>query len=270
MALSMDTITDLIHSIMGKPTLSNHNTEIDSLSAWYQQPLGCELAYLEVEQLQPIFHNLSGESLLQLGESELLSSIETKRVFRRFTVQPMLSSHSSQLTAQSTYTELPFSDKSIDVVFLPHTLESVADGTNVLNEVWRILAPDGHLIIVGFNPWSFWGLWRTFGQKNIAPWNKHSHGAQKWRQQIHQLNGTITLAKYLFFRPPLNNQTFLTQSRWLDKTLQLLFPAAGGVFILVAQKRTVPLTPLKSKFSWTELLAGQKTLEPTTRGVRRG
>ena len=42
----------------------------------------------------------------------------------------------------------------------------------VLREVRRVLIAEGRVIIIGFNPYSLWGLWRLFGR-----WKGPSHGA---------------------------------------------------------------------------------------------
>jgi SAM-dependent methyltransferase len=238
---------------------------------WCQQPLGIEVASLEIQQLQPILEQLSGQYLLQLGDSELLNHIQLKRIAHRAIITPHIveqCQHNNALCA--SYTELPFTNGSADVMLLPHVLEFASAPQTVLAESWRVLADDGQLIIIGFNPWSLWGLWRLLSPKNAAPWSGRFHDVQKWRKQIKHLNGSIVFFKYFFFRPPINNQNFLQQTGWLDKALQLLFPAAGGIYLLVAQKQIVPLSPIKAKFNWSKLLLAPKGLEPTTRGAQRG
>ena len=61
------------------------------------------------------------------------------------------------IVLQSTYMQLPFAMQSIDLVLLPHTLERNKDAKRVLSESWRVLAPNGHLILLGINPFSLWG-----------------------------------------------------------------------------------------------------------------
>ena len=45
-------------------------------------------------------------------------------------------------------------------VVLPHVLEFEANPHQVLRESERVLIGEGHVVILGFNPWSLWGLWR--------------------------------------------------------------------------------------------------------------
>jgi SAM-dependent methyltransferase len=54
--------------------------------------------------------------------------------------------------------ELPFDSDSVDVAILHHGLEFTDQPHQVLREVQRVLTPHGHLVIVGFNPWSLLGI----------------------------------------------------------------------------------------------------------------
>ncbi len=251
--------------------MSNLDISGNTLADWHKQPIGAEVISLEITQLQPILEQLAGQYLLQLGNAELFAHIQAKRIHHRLMITQQPDEQLKSNSTCSSYTELPFPDSSIDVVLLPRILEFTPAPQTVLAECWRVLADDGHLIVTGFNPWSLWGIAKLLGAKNTTPWNGHFYDAQKWRNQIKQLEGNIVFFKYFFFRPPVNNESFLQQTGWLDKALQLLFPAAGGIYLLVAQKQVVPLIPIKPRFSWRETLLGpQKGLEPTTRGVERG
>jgi SAM-dependent methyltransferase len=213
--------------------------------------LGRELAESEATQLQNVLVNMPGQYLLQLGNIDSLNAVKTPRIVHRIMLSPDAEKCKGNSSIHSQYQELPLGNESINIVLLSHVLEFAMTPSSILTEAWRVLAPDGHLIILSFNPWSPWGV-RHFTQL---------HGAEKWCRQIKHMAGKIIQTKYFFFYP---------QSCWLDKTIQLLFPALGGVYILVAKKTTLPLTPIRSRWSWQDLLVSQKTLEPTTRGVRRG
>ena len=54
---------------------------------------------------------------------------------------------------------------SIDLVILPHILECIDNPRQLLAEACRIIKPEGHIIICGFNPHSLWGLKKIMGKK---------------------------------------------------------------------------------------------------------
>lgn len=63
---------------------------------------------------------------------------------------------------------LPFLDQAFDLVLLRHALEPVALS---LDEIIRVLAPGGMLVLTGVNPlsgWTPWWLWQTRGSASHA------------------------------------------------------------------------------------------------------
>jgi SAM-dependent methyltransferase len=49
---------------------------------------------------------------------------------------------------------LPIETNSIDLVLMPHVLEFSVNPHQILREVQRVLMPEGHVIVSGFNPHS--------------------------------------------------------------------------------------------------------------------
>ena len=68
------------------------------------------------------------------------------------------------------YEELPFATHSIDLVVMPHILEFTEDPHQVLREVERVLVPEGHVVITGFNPASLWGVRQYLTRLGASPY----------------------------------------------------------------------------------------------------
>ncbi len=51
----------------------------------------------------------------------------------------------------------PVQARSLDLVLLHHALEFSAEPHRLLREATKSLIPGGKLVVIGFNPWSFWG-----------------------------------------------------------------------------------------------------------------
>lgn len=239
-----------------------------AFTAWYNQPLGHELTLLETEQLDSTVATLPVCHTLQLGPFiKLLKSKKAFRFKQCIYTSPDLPSTLGTVYAQSVYTHLPFRDHSFELVILPHILEFETATLPILEECWRVLTPNGYLVILGFNPWSLWGICRLFASRWTAtPWNGHFHSAEKLQRQLKRLKAHIILTKNFFYRPPINNENFLTRTRWLEKVLRLLLPTNGGAYLIMVQKRVTPLTLLKPRWRWQTLLADDKSYSASTVG----
>jgi SAM-dependent methyltransferase len=135
----------------------------DTLAAdWFEGPLGARVLREEAALASLALDDVFGFELLQVGAwgpaRHLLDGARTQHTTL---VAPEMS---SGVTLCAPLDSLPFRSDSIDAIFLPHTLELVEDPYAVLREAERVLCAEGCLMICGFNPWSGWGLRRTFAK----------------------------------------------------------------------------------------------------------
>jgi SAM-dependent methyltransferase len=71
--------------------------------------------------------------------------------------------------------DLPLESDSVDTIIAHHSLEFAARPHQVLREIQRVLTPQGHLLIVGFNPHSLLGINRRLrGLSRKSVWHGHS------------------------------------------------------------------------------------------------
>ena len=170
---------------------------------------------------------------------------------------------------ESLYTHLPFANDSINLVLMPHTLETNQNTAQaILAEAWRVLAPSGYLIILGVNPISLWGLYRLFSFGNKPVWDGHFHTIQTLCQWIHFLGGEIQHTESFLFRPPLSS----TPGLYLFKKLALLervspwlIPYMGGIYLIIAEKRIKRFNGLGLVWQFPPVL-NNKVLAPNARG----
>src|SRR5260221_12837841 len=110
-----------------------------------------------------------GLELLQLGEwgraRELWGSSRTRR---QSLIAPACDGgEAPDIIARPAL--LPIASGTIDAVLLPHCLEIEPDPHAVLREADRVLLGEGHLIVLGFNPWSLWGLRAAASRTGFPP-----------------------------------------------------------------------------------------------------
>lgn len=157
-----------------------------ALSAWQESTRAQRLLQLEARETARQWPEVFGRHLLQIGawdaQGHLLGGAETLH-------RAVLGTFSEPgVAAVIDPARLPFADKSVDAVLLPHTLEFAGSPHEVLREINRVLNDRGRLFILGFNPWSGWALRRWLGLGHRAfPRGAHFYSAGRvcdWLQLL--------------------------------------------------------------------------------------
>ena len=226
--------------------MNQHNgREMDS---WWPPPPGQHLLASEREIISQLNTPLLGYFYLQLGGNELCLPAAKRPASQ------CLVSATGDVSANPE--ALPFKSHSIDNMLILHVLEQARDPHQLLRETERVLAADGKLILCSFNPFSFWGLRRLFSWQDKAPWDGHYFSQTRIRDWLALLNFEVVEQHKMFFRPPFRHARWLERSRFIERWGRRLWPWLGGVSVMVACKRTIPLTPVRE--SWR-----QRRLFPT-------
>lgn len=133
---------------------------------WMRSARGRRQLALEERELRRVLPELFGRHLLQIGSwdrgQRLLAASEMLHRAVLGTVPGLGAQGLAQPEA------LPILTKSVDAVLLPHTLEFARSPHQVLREVDRILTDRGCVVVLGFNPWSWWGLRTRLGWRHRA------------------------------------------------------------------------------------------------------
>jgi SAM-dependent methyltransferase len=219
--------------------------DLSSIRNWFSSRLGQQIVDTETAILDPVLAGLFGYHLLQIGvtELELYRASPVGHKFR------MGMSPAEQAPIVGCAHELPFDKDSLDVVMLHHLLDFYESPHPILREVARVVIPSGYLVIVGFNPWSIWGLWKTipFIRKN-PPWNGSTILPGRLMDWLSLLDFKIDRAIFGFYRFPL-----LVKSRFklpdfsqgLSRKINWPF---GAVYVIVARKQVSTLTPIQPRW----------------------
>jgi SAM-dependent methyltransferase len=140
---------------------------------------------------------------------------------------------------------LPLLPDSVDVVVLPLTLDFCAHPHDVLREANRVLIGDGHLIIIGLNPWSWWGVRRLFSRRKTVPWSARFFSAARVKDWLNVLGFEIETPVFSEFRLPVSSPAWLRRFEFFERWCKRHQPPTGAFYIIVAQKRVWPLTPMR-------------------------
>ena len=215
------------------------------LHAWYQRPLGRALARAEQQALASQLSNLFGYHLVVIDPPWEECALDDSRIAHRV-IQSAVPSVSplAGLAADPDY--WPIQTDSVDAIVLPHTLELTANPHQVLREADRCLIPDGHLVILGFNPFSLWGARQLLTRRtDRPPWSSRFRSQHRVMDWLALLGFDALYSQYLFQRPPLQSERILRKLRFLepgDGAGRMLLSAC---YILLARKRSIVVTPLR-------------------------
>ena len=160
------------------------------------------------------------------------------------------------ISAEMAPNRLAILTDSVDAVLLPHTLERHADPHGVLREVHRILRPDGKVVILGFNPFSWWGFRHRISPNGFPAGLHRQITKSRLSDWLSLLNLTIETV-YPCYASHTNSRTML-----LARRLQLL----ASSYILVASKETIPVTIIRPRVLRRARLV-ESLVNPTTRNV---
>lgn len=220
--------------------------------SWYTSSLGKRLAQREKQILDKYLPDLFGYFLLQCGCPE----IKTKKMTGNWLESSRVSTHflldyntNQELSCQSCLEQLPVKSDSVDVVILPHVLEFSSMPHQVLRETERVLIAEGHVVILGFNPWSIWNIFRLcLFWKKQAPWNAHFLAASRVVDWLALLGFDVVQRQGYFYEPPIQRENIIKKMAFLDKIGRRFLPNFGAAYVLVARKRVETLTPIRPRW----------------------
>lgn len=139
---------------------------------------------------------------------------------------------------------MPVSSDSIDIVILPHVIEFEKDPYAVLRESERVLVPEGHVIVAGYNALGPMGAWNLL-HRHHAPWTGRFYTASRVKDWLSVLGFDTVARGGCFFRPPLSNARALRRLKGFERIGSRFWPRLCGTWLLVARKRTATPTLLR-------------------------
>jgi SAM-dependent methyltransferase len=236
------------------------NGDFAARQTWLGGPLGRELLAAEAGLLSGALDDVFGLELLQLGcwgpARALLTASRTRR---QTIVAEQAAPGEADLAARLT--ALPIQRDSVDAVLLPHTLEFESDPQAVVREVDRVLTSEGQLIVLGFRPWSLWGLRSAGSRTGFPPGMRQLLPEARIRDWLGLLGYEVVQVRpYLYSRPW---ERGAPQSRRMLRR-GLFNPLPAGAYLLKARKRVYTLTLIRPRWRERPQVIGS-LVKPTTR-----
>lgn len=215
----------------------------NSLAEWMATPQGKYLLAREQEYFDHSVADIFGFNALQFGSSQ--------QDFLRASRMPLRVKAAKEPGAQVylELEELPFDSGSVDLALLPHILEFNKNPHQILREIERILRPEGHVIISGFNPRSLWGLRRALGSKTGFPWCGEFITLSRLKDWLALLGFEIVGGRFACYAPPMISPEWLKRFHFMEPAGDRWWAVCGGVYYLQAVKRVPGMRLIKPQWN---------------------
>ncbi len=211
---------------------------MQGLRDWFATTAGQDLAEREARLLSRRLAGLYARRVLQIGA---YGGGRCPTVYGEARQWVMDDWPNGPIDLRANSEVIPLASGGVDVVVLIHQLEFAERPHQVIREAARVLAPEGHLLVLGFNPLSLWGLRRILPvNRQTPPWSGRYLGARRIADWMLLLGLTPRPYESLAVLPPPLQRWWLQRhpSRVADS--QSLGPGlrwCGGVNLVMGQKR---------------------------------
>lgn len=224
-----------------------------TLHDWFQTPLGQYVLEKERAYLDEVTPDIFGFHAVQLG-LPAVDLLRENRITHRMRVAA-----AGEPDVFARCHELPFSTQSIDLVLLPHVLEFAEEPHAILREVDRVMMPEGHLVILGFNPWSLWGLRSALGfSREEYPWNGRFVSLLRVKDWLALLGFEVSAGRLIAYAPPFDSEKLRRRFGFMEPAGDRWWAVGGAVYMLQAIKRVRGMRLITP--AWQEKDAREKAL----------
>lgn len=217
--------------------------DVLALQRFYASPLGEAVWRAAARRLAALWPHADGLDVLGIGYA--VPYLARLRPGARRVVAMMPAEQGAEpwppddsvLTALAEEARLPFMDAVFDRVLIVHALEEASAPHALLREVWRVMAPEGRLVVIAANRWSLWA------QSDATPFG---HGRPYSRTQLAGLLSDamfepVASARALY-APPSTWTPSVRAADAFERVGEMVWPAQGGLLLMEAVKRLYATT----------------------------
>ncbi len=242
--------------LLAKQRVADNEALAQNLACWFRTTVGQRVLCAEAEILEQVLPRFFGYYLAHIGPDfvgDIPSECPIKSQFRVVTrVTAQLKSKSS-ISCIAKANQLPFESDSVDALLLHHCLDIEGNVHHILREASRVILPGGSVVVVGFNPWSLWGLWRILAGcahygGDQAPWGCRFISPYRLSDWLNLLDFEVDGCETTFYLPAWAGEGGMARFRPVHALADRYLNHFGALYVLVAHKRKSCMTPIKPKW----------------------
>ena len=226
------------------------HTDIVDLRTYYGTPAGQRAAQVIGNCLGEMWEEVPNERLLGFGYTVPWLRRFSEKAERSLCFMPAgqgavrWPQKGPSTTALVFEEELPLPDSAVDRILIVHGLEHAQSPREALDEFWRVLAPNGRLMIVVPNRR---GLWARFEHTPFGTGTPYSHG--QMRRLLRSANFSVERVTESLHAPPFKRGWAQKLDRSIGTLGKSFWPMFGGVLVIEARKHIFQGLPVKARRS---------------------
>lgn len=217
--------------------------------SWQELPNGSTVLSAIETTLKPWWEKFFGYHLLKIGALSHEVCTKSSPIKNQVSccVTRRVGGELANIVAELD--DLPFLEHSVDVCLLSHALEFSLDPHHVIREANRVLIPNGYLVITGYNPLSLAGVNRVIPhRRKKEPWNEHFFSPMRVKDWLHLMGFEILSDERCIHSNLVGKMSEHFMAKCWRKLASNYFTSFGSVYVIIAKKRVLPLTPIKPKW----------------------
>lgn len=208
------------------------------IKAFYNSRLGRIVRRIMQERIAEFWPDLHGLRVMGFGYPVPFMRAYADKAERVFNVMPAyMGVHpwphdGKNLVALAEETQIPLETSSVDRLLLIHALEFSEQMPATLQEMYRILKPNGRMLVIVPNRAGLWARaeWSPMGQgtpyslTQICTYLKNNMFVQERTEEA-------------LFMPPYKSSMFIKSAHLFERYGQALLPFAAGLHMVEASKQ---------------------------------
>lgn len=221
-------------------------TDALDIARFYRTPQGRAARTMMLRRIKAVWPSVTGQDVLGFGYA--VPVLEALKGDARRTVAFMPGAQGAvpwpggaearSLTALGDEHRMPFSEALFDRIVLVHALEEAADPRRLLRELWRVLAPEGRMLVVAAHRG---GVWSRTDSLPFGHGRPYSRG-QLSRLLTEALFEPTAWSKALY-APPWRFACGEKTAEGFETLGERVAPALGGLILVEAVKHVGAVRP---------------------------
>ncbi len=206
--------------------------------------------------------DIFGYDALLIGDYFDHDFLRVSRIANKWRVSQVLQKplNAEQFDLITDLCSISIAPEKIDLIVLPFVLESTERRSEVLEQMIELLVTDGYLLLIGVASWSF-GRNNFFSKINSLTSRRASNLSRMvdLKTKLTKNNLAIEKLESKYFGRFFHFQDIKDKkNNFLKKRLAICF---GEVYLLLAKKNLMPVTPLRNLFGKDRKIVKSKILE---------